>query len=156
MPAILEFHLTGGVDNTDPNASLGGVMSTTELSETPLNSLFDDIEPNEARDGDTEYRALDIFNSGDEDAVDISLWLPSVTVSPDTTISIGLDTTTDAVVDENTAPVDVVFVAPTLLDPLVIPDIAADSAQRIWFKRVCDELALNNKGDGFPMILRYA
>lgn len=156
MPAILEFHLTGGADNTDPNASLGGVMSTTELSETPLNSLFDDIEPNEARDGDTEYRALDIFNSGDEDAVDISLWLPSVTVSPDTTISIGLDTTTDAVVDENTAPVDVVFVAPTLLDPLVIPDIAADSAQRIWFKRVCDELALNNKGDGFPMILRYA
>lgn len=156
MPSSLELHLTGGVDNADPDASLGGVMSTTQLSETPLNSLFDDIEPNEARDGDTEYRALDLYNAGNDDAVSITAWLPTDSASPDTAITVGLDPTTDSVANENTAPIDVIFVAPTALDPLIISDIAALGAQRIWFKRVCGALALNHKQDGFPLLIRYA
>jgi hypothetical protein len=69
MAAVLKLYLTGGASNADPDASLGGVMSSEELSETPLNNLFDDIDPNQAEVGVTEYRALGLYNDGDADAV---------------------------------------------------------------------------------------
>jgi len=69
MAAVLELRLTGGADNDDPDASLGGVASSEEVSGTPLNNLFDDITPAEAEAGCTEYRAISIYNSGDASAV---------------------------------------------------------------------------------------
>lgn len=56
MAATLVFRLTGGASNSDPDASLGGVMSNTEISGTALNNLFDDVSPDEATSGSTEYR----------------------------------------------------------------------------------------------------
>ncbi len=52
MAADLIFTLTGGASNSDPDASLGGVGSSQELSGTPLNNLFDNVEPDEATSGE--------------------------------------------------------------------------------------------------------
>jgi len=60
MAATLEFRLTGGSSNSDPDQSLGGVTSSNEISSTAMNNLFDNVTPTEASSGDVEYRAIDI------------------------------------------------------------------------------------------------
>lgn len=46
------FYLTGGTGNTDPNASLGGVISTTQVSATALHNLFHYVSPEAATGGE--------------------------------------------------------------------------------------------------------
>lgn len=58
----LKIYLSGGAGNSDPNASLGGVRSTTEVVDDTLHNLFDYVSGTEAGAGDTEYRASYIKN----------------------------------------------------------------------------------------------
>lgn len=74
MPAQIQLRLTGGAANADPDASLGGVMSSEQLSATALNNLFDNVSPGESEDGDTEYRAIDLYNVGDATACSIQIF----------------------------------------------------------------------------------
>lgn len=48
---------------SDPNASLGKYISTTELSGTALNNLFDNVSGDENALGTVEYRCLFIHNA---------------------------------------------------------------------------------------------
>lgn len=48
------YKLSGGSGNSDPNASLGGVISTTTAS----TNVYDDVGSAEAIAGDIEYRFL--------------------------------------------------------------------------------------------------
>jgi hypothetical protein len=58
---------TGSAGNSaaqpDPNASLGKYISTTQLSGTALNNLFDDVSGDENAGLDVEYRAIFIHNN---------------------------------------------------------------------------------------------
>ena len=45
----IEFRLSGGVGNSDPNLSLGGVKSTTEIVDATDNNLYDDVSGVETR-----------------------------------------------------------------------------------------------------------
>src|SRR3989304_3681462 len=47
----------------DVNASLGKYISTTELSGTALNNLFDDVSGAENAASDVEYRCVFVHNS---------------------------------------------------------------------------------------------
>lgn len=133
MSAFLEIRLTGGADNADPNASLGGEMSNTELSQQALNNLFDNVSPAEAANGDSEYRAVDIYNSGDEAAVNVEFYVNGP-AEAEHTILAGLDSTTQSVADESTAPQDVSFAQYTSDSRLSVPDIPAGSSQRLWLR----------------------
>lgn len=53
----------GSTAQADPNASLGKYASTTEISGTPLNNLFDNISGDENAAGTTDYRCVFIHNS---------------------------------------------------------------------------------------------
>ena len=159
MAAELVVYLTGGAANDKPDLSLGGVTSSEELSAVSLNNLFDDIDPDEALAGDTEYRALSIVNDGDASAVGIEIWFVSQTTSDDTEISLGLDATaTQLLANESTAPAApaVVFTTPTSGAPLALGDLAAAAEHRIFFKRVCDPAAVNHNNDEFELAIRYA
>lgn len=64
MPAEasdLKFFLSGGQDNTDPNLSLGGPISSV-LIEDPL-QVFDEIHYSESWVGDTEWRCVYVKNT---------------------------------------------------------------------------------------------
>lgn len=68
MPAInpatdLDWFLSGGTSNTDPNLSFEGDASTTEVVDATLHNLFDKVSGIESRDGDTEYRKIWFKNS---------------------------------------------------------------------------------------------
>lgn len=156
MAASLQIRLTGGAGNSNPNLSLGGVMSSTQLSVTPMNNLFDNVDPTEAENGDVEYRALDIYNAGDALATSISLYLSSETSSPSTELDFGLDSTTQSVGGEGTAPGGVSFAHYTSASKLSISDIAASSAQRVWVRRTVTAGAANLNNDTCTLKIEYA
>jgi hypothetical protein len=158
MAAVLEWRLTGGAGNSDPNASLGGVMSSTQVSGTALNNLFDNVDADEASAGDVEYRAIDLYNSGDAAALAVELWISTETGSTDSIIAIGEDAGTQSIANEDTAPS-----APTITfsHPLVgskesIADISNGSAQRIWLRRTISSSASNYTNDTVTITVNYA
>jgi len=157
MAASLEIRLTGGAGNSDPNASLGGVMSSTALSGTPMNNLFDNVDPDEAVAGDIEYRAVDIYNTGDAPATSVKVYTVDTT-SPDTEVNIGPDAGTQSIVDESTAPDDpsISFGHHDSANKLSLSDIDDGAAQRLWIKRTVTALAGNMSNDLFTLKVEYA
>jgi hypothetical protein len=160
MVAAIEFRLNGGSSNSDPDASLGGDMSSVELSGTALNNLFDDVDESEASSGDIEYRAFDIYNAGDEQADGVTLWIDDETSSGDTAIDVGIDpTATQTLPNESTAPDDptVTFSHPVSEGgALDCGDIAASAAVRIFVRRTVDSSAVNTNNDLCGITVRFA
>jgi hypothetical protein len=63
IPAVdLGMFLTGGSSNTDPNLSIGGNVSSTEITSDNLNNLFRRITESEAGSGITIYRCVALKN----------------------------------------------------------------------------------------------
>jgi len=150
---------------TEPDNSLGGIMSSTTLSETAMNNLFDNVSPDEASDGDTEYRALDIYNSGDATATNVALYMKTETSSPDTQLDLGYDSdnsphASDAnlptISDEDTAPSGISFAHYTSSSKLSLPDIPAGQAVRVWAKRIVSANAGNTSNDLGTIAVEYA
>lgn len=158
MAASLQFRLTGGASNSDPDASLGGVMSSNQVSSTSLNNLFDNVEADEATSGDTEYRMIDIYNAGDATATSVEIYFSSQTSSADTSIELGEDATNnphlaaaslEVLANESTAPASpaVSFSAYTSASSLSLDDIPAGRAARICLKRIVSSSAGNTSSD---------
>lgn len=168
MAATLVWRLTGGASNSDPNASLGGIMSSNALSETALNNLFDDVSAAEAVAGDIEYRAVDLYNSGDETATSVTAWFHSQTSSPDTAAAMGKDASSgdphaaaadlETIANESTAPSSptVTFTEATEGAPLYITDIPAGQACRVWIRRTVSSGAGNTSNDTMTLRAQYA
>lgn len=160
MAAILVWRLTGGASNSDPNASLGGVRSSNALSATALNNLFDDVSPAESAAGDTEYRALDLYNSGDATAGGVVVYMSTETTSAGTQLDFGIEASpinsTLSIADESTAPAAVSFSRYTSGSKLSLPDIAASSGCRVWFRRVVGAATANLNPDQGTFTVEYA
>lgn len=156
MAANLVFTLTGGATNAIPGNSLGGDGSTIQLSGIPLNNLFDDASYDEAVTGDVEYRAIDIFNIGDAEAVNVKFFFGAQTTSPESSIQAGLDSTTQSIPNETTVPSGVTFTEPTVSAPIDVADIAINDRQRIWIRRTIDSGAENISDDTATLSVTYA
>lgn len=157
MSADLVYKLTGGAANSDPDASLGGVGSSVDISGTALNNLFDNVSPTEAQVGDVEYRAFDIYNEGDATAEAVIFWITDTT-NPESLLEVGLDSGTQSIVNESTAPSSptITFSSPTEGSPLVVSDISVGSRQRVWIKRTISAAADNIASDLGTLHVRYA
>lgn len=158
MAAVLELRLTGGAANADPNLSLGGTMSSNQVAAGPLNNLFDNVAYAEASAGDVEYRAIDIYNSGDATAKVVELWIDSETPSTDSIIAVGLDSGTQSIPNEDTAPNSpvITFSHPLVGSKMSISDIANGSAQRLWIRRTISSSATNYADDLCGITIQYA
>jgi hypothetical protein len=163
MAATLEFRLTGGSTNSDPDASLGGAMSSNQLSGTAMNNLFDDVSPSEASAGDTEYRAIDIYNSGDAEAQSVAAYMSTETSSPDSQLDFWNDGTThdgsdqgDTIADESTEPTGASWSHYTSASKLSLPNIPAGQATRLWIRRVITAAAGNTNNDQGILAVDYA
>ena len=156
MAATLEMRLTGGATNTDPDASLGGTMSSSAVSSTALNNLFDNVTPSERSAGSVEYRAVDIYNSGGDAATAVEMYMSTETSNSDTQLDFGLDSTTQTITNETTAPSSVTFAHYTSSSKLSISDIAASGAQRVWIRRTVTAGATNDANDQGTIAVDYA
>ncbi len=144
---------TGNVAQNNPNASLGGDMSSTELSNSvALNSLFDNVLAIEALVGDTEYRYVDVYNQGDVQATNVLLLMDVATSSLFTTILFGIYNIEqphsaawangEILANESTVPPHISSWKEAIPgDALSLPNIAAGYAVRIGIKRVVTALA---------------
>lgn len=114
----IKFYLTGalsdGGEQADPDASLGGYRSSTEITSGAINNLFDNISSAEASAGDTEYRCICVKNTALETLYNVVAWLYAET-DPDSiqqfSYAIEVPATADltdgdaqTIVDESTAP----------------------------------------------------
>lgn len=145
MPIIasdLKFFLSGGGSNTDPDASLGGVISSTEVVDDVLNNLFDDVSGAEHAAGDVNYRCIYLVNDSALTAYNVKLYIESNTIAADDTIAIGkdlagVDGTADTIADENTAPSPAVTfsAAPNYAGAIDLGDIPAGEKYAFWIRR---------------------
>jgi hypothetical protein len=139
----LLIRLSGGSGNSDPNASIGGVMSTTtNVTDNTTHNLFDQVSGTESNAGDTEYRLVYLLNNhGSLTAQNTHVYISSNTASSDTTIDIGLaaaglNATETAVANENTAPASVTFSAPTTYaGGLDMGNIPNGQRYGLWIRR---------------------
>ena len=134
----LKFYLSGGGSNVDPDASLGGAISTAQVG----SNLFDDIGVSEAAAGESEYRAYFVKNTNATDtAYGVKVWIASNTLSTDTTLQIaladeGVANTIETVANEGTAPTGPTFdLAEDFDNALTIGNLTAGQAHGIWVRR---------------------
>jgi len=138
----LKAYLSGGAANTDPDSSLGGVISTTEFVDDTLNNLFDDVTGDEHTAGDINYRCFYLKNTNGTDTAEaFQLWIESNTPAADDNILIGLDPagiegTATTIANETIAPSGVTFTEPSDVAPFEVGDLAAGEVFAVWVKRV--------------------
>jgi len=161
MPIIttdIKFYLSGGGANADVDASLGGVISSVEITSAALHNLFDVVSSAETSAGDIEYRCIYVKNThGSLSLTDAAAWISSNTLSGDTNADIGLgsgavNTTEQTVANESTAPGSVSFSAPANQGAgLSIGDIAPGEHKAIWIRRTVSAAASAYSNDSMTV-----
>lgn len=73
----VQFFHSGGTLNNDPEADLGGAISTVQLS-SGINNLFDTLSPSDSLNGRIDYRCFYILNNNSTDILrNVKLWIDS-------------------------------------------------------------------------------
>jgi hypothetical protein len=143
------IRLSGGSGNSDPNAALGGVMSTsTSVTDNTTHNLFDVVSGAESSAGDTEYRGVYVLNNhGSLTSQNTHVYISSQTSSADTSLEIalageGLNATMETIGNENTAPSGETFSAPsTYAGGLDMGNIPNGQRYGLWVKRIVNAAA---------------
>ena len=148
-----------------PSGSLGKYISTTQLSGTALNNLFDDVSGAENAASDVEYRCIFVKNNhATLTAQGVVIWLQNQ-VAGGTTVDIALDNiavsdqgsaTAQAaeIADEGTAPTGVgaYSAAATLGAALSIGNLTPGQVKAVWVRRTAaNTAAVDNDGVTFQV-----
>lgn len=162
----IKFFLSGGNTNTAPNASLGGVISSTEIDNDTLNNLFDSVTGAESTSGTVEYRCFYVMNTNGADTLSaVKTWISANTPSTFTSVDIGIDpagvgdgvTTGVAttVANETTAPAGVTFSAAANEAAALEPGtFDAGEGVAIWMRRTVTAGASAYNGDSASVIVK--
>lgn len=141
----IQFRYSGGAANVDPNACLGGAISTAGagvIDDAVLHDLFDAVSSAEASAGDTEYRGFYIKNAhATLPLTDARIYF--TTASDDLDLAIGgeaVDVSLEVIANESAAPVGEVFTHPTTyaggLNLNSTTGLVAGSYKGVWLRRV--------------------
>jgi len=157
LPNDIRFFYSGGTDNQNPLASLGGQISTTQIINESQENVFNNVTLIEADNGLTDYRCFYVKNVGSELWRNAVIWREQGTQSGFDSIGIGLGTslidgTEQIVLDRFTAPVNVNFSGPdTKESALLLGDLAPGSRKAIWVRRIVEPLARTFKNNTFKL-----
>ncbi len=164
MPIVagdIIFRLSGGAGNSDPDASLGGVISTTAITDASVENLFDNVTGAESTAGDTEYRGFYVLNNhGSLTWQSVKLWISTETPSADSLINLalageGIDATMEVIADESTAPVGETFTHITSEGTgLSLGNVAAGEKFGIWVERIISSTAAAANADAAIMTFK--
>ena len=143
MPIVsgdIDFFLSGGAGNSDPNASLGGVISTTQIVDNTLHNLFDKVTGDESLAGKINYRGIYINNSHGSLTLETGkVWIDLNTTNSEIAIALageGKDATMETIADEDTAPVGETFSQPAnKAAGLTLGDMAFGEKYGLWLRR---------------------
>ncbi|MCU7841921.1 MAG: hypothetical protein KZQ94_21430 [Candidatus Thiodiazotropha sp. (ex Troendleina suluensis)] len=150
----IDFHLSGGAANADPDASLGGAISNTQIVGGGLHNLFDIVAGSESSAGDVEYRCFYVRNNAAQTLFNAYVYVnvESPSVGSDELIGLGTSAVNgveQTVGDEQTAPAGVTFAqANGQGNSLAIGDIPAGEHKAIWIRRDISAGASAYNNDG--------
>lgn len=143
--AGLKLELSGGSGNINPDASIGGVRSGTDIVDATNENLYDDISRKEVLLGKTEFRCYYIKNDGTDPVhgatlfIDQDVAISNVTMGLDP-IGAGDGSTTgvaQTISLEDTSPTGITFEdALEFKVKLALPTILPQESQAIWLKRI--------------------
>ena len=137
-----------------PGASLGKWMSTTQVSVTPLDSLFTDLTAPENSALQVDYQCLFMMNmtATGWPMQDVNIWIPEPLVTiGGASMALGLDPTgvvaynasvqqAVSIANSLTAPVGVAWYPPTLLyGGPQLGNIAPNHGIAVWFQRTATD-----------------
>ena len=170
VEADLIHRLSGGISNTDPNASIGGAMSTAAGGIIPTdtdNNDMDDITSTEAAAGIIIYHGY--FYSNEITSAVLTwtnpvFWIQSQTSSGDTSVLIAVsleakNTAIEVLANEETAPSGISFTAPAnKAAGIVIGDLDQNDNRGHWIQYIVnaaasatlDEYTIKAEGDTLP------
>lgn len=153
----IQFLLSGGSSNTDPNASLGGAISTTGITDNTSQNLFDNVTASQAASGLTEYRGFyGKNNHGSLTLGDARVYISQDTTSSSDEIDIavateGVSTSMATIANEGTAPSGITFSHPTTYSGGIqlnsTTGLAAGAYRGIWVRRTVNASAAAATGD---------
>ena len=150
MAATLEFFYSGGGSNSDPELSLGGSISSANISTTSLNNLFQDAEPPWTADQDSvQYVGINLKNTdGSYLARNVTFYFVD-TPNVESTLAVWNDTTgTQSIPDQDTIPTgSPSWTTPLIGSKLSLGDLAAGASHRLWIRRTVIEGAVNIQND---------
>lgn len=141
---------TTNANNTSGNlvGSIGGAISTTQITSGQLHDLFDAVLASEAQAGRIEYRCIYVVNSNTtpQTLYDARVFVQTNTVSADSSIEIALDpaavgtdstiSLTDELDSDNKLSGLTFSPASDFDNGLVIGDVAGNGGKNaIWIKR---------------------
>jgi hypothetical protein len=142
----LKWYYTGGDSNSDPALSLGGVISSVQVT-TGLNNIFDDVRGVISFAGGTDYRCVAFKNTHATLSLEVSsLWISANTPGGDD-IQIALETPTAGNVQQiatmTTAPTNLTFASADGEDKSLVATgegsasgiIAPGQWVAVWIKR---------------------
>jgi len=153
-----------------PGNSLGKFLSTTQISNTPLNDLFLDITGAQNAGNQVDYQCIFILNntSSGNSMLNTVVFMPSASdIAGGATIQYALDThgvvtktsgSQQAIVIANstTAPAGIASwtsASATVAGGLSVGSVAPNSCFAVWFKRTASNtLAVNNDGGALQVV----
>jgi hypothetical protein len=166
------YRLSGGAGNTNANASLGGVMSSTVITTAQLNNLFDNVSGPESSAGTVsspDFRCFYVRNgNGSLTWQGVSIWIDASPSSAGVGVDLGLDPAAvgnnssvnsgNPLATETTVPTGVTFTRPTVKGTLVIGDMGSGAQKAIWERRtiqpstgaVSESFSIRCEGDSPP------
>ena len=156
----LLLRLSGGAGNTDPDLSLGGVMSTTTSISTTVGeqNLFNDVAGAEASAGSTKYRGLYLLNNHGSLTLSSSVvWIETQTPSASSIIAIalageGVNATIETVANEDTAPSGESFSSPATKGAgLSTGSLTFGQRYGIWIRRIISASASAQDNDDWQL-----
>lgn len=162
VAADIAYRYSGGAGNTDPNACLGGAISTAgagSIDDNVKNDLFDDVSSAQALAGSVEYRGFYIRNDtgGGLTLQDARIYVSSDTTSADDELDIAIaveavSVTMGTIANEGTAPVGPVFSHPTSyaagLQLNAATGLAPAAFRGVWIRRTVNAGAASTSDTG--------
>ncbi len=140
MAAEVEYRLSGGAANANPDASLGGAMSSESINNSNNPNLFANVSTNEALTGSDKYRCIYITPAV-KNYTSVSIWISTQTLSNDTKLHLavapeGKNADAEVIPNDGVEPADVIFTRPIQdYDALALPDLNAGDRIAVWIKR---------------------
>lgn len=153
---------TGSAGNTTagtPAGSLGKYVSTTAVSTTALNNIFDDVTGAENTAGTTDYRCVFVYNSNTANALQNAVvYLQGGDPAGGSTVALAVDNVAasavgaataqaDTIANETTAPTAVgafSTAATSIATGLALGTIGSGQVKAFWIRRVTSGAAAVN------------
>ena len=159
----ISFKLSGGSENANPLAALGGTKSATAVINNTLNNLFATASVAELASGSVKYACIYIDNThGSISCTAGVVYLLINTPSIDSAVAIGLGTSAvngveQTIADVNTAPSGVSFSSPSAVGSgISVPDIPAGQHQALWIALTINAGAAAFENDGCTLAYQCA